>query len=204
MRFSVAVLKPAAWLLFGAAAIFAPIAAQAVTFTWNIGYNQSVGSRLGGSGTFEATLLSGTSTIGVPNGSIWQITSIEGLMSDSSSFPRTVNGLLSSYNTLSFNNQFEYVSYTNAPGASATLRPVAGDGIAFSYGSGLMINMFGNVTPGINIGTNVYLDTVQNNVILRATSVPAPLPILGLPAVLFYSRKIKKRLKQRSLAPVAG
>ena len=25
--------------------------------------------------------------------------------------------------------------------------------------------------------------------------VPAPLPILGLPAVLFYSRKLKKRIK---------
>ncbi len=66
-----------------------------------------------------------------------------------------------------------------------------------------MINMFGNVTPGINTGTNIYLDTDLNNVYLYATSVPAPLPILGLPAVLFYSRKIKKRLKQRSLTPVS-
>ncbi len=36
------------------------------------------------------------------------------------------------------------------------------------------------------------------------TEVPAPLPILGLPAILFYSRKIKKWIKQRSILPVAS
>ena len=46
------------------------------------------------------------------------------------------------------------------------------------------------------------LDPLGNNTLYTLTSatpsaaaVPAPLPILGLPAVLFYSRKLKKRIK---------
>ena len=37
--------------------------------------------------------------------------------------------------------------------------------------------------------------TTVSNFNAPAAAVPAPLPILGLPAVLFYSRKLKKRIK---------
>jgi hypothetical protein len=37
--------------------------------------------------------------------------------------------------------------------------------------------------------------TISNFSAPSAAAVPAPLPILGLPAVLFYSRKLKKRIK---------
>jgi hypothetical protein len=43
-------------------------------------------------------------------------------------------------------------------------------------------------------GTLTNGDTITLNV-GTAAAVPAPLPILGLPAVLFYSRKLKKRIK---------
>ena len=43
----------------------------------------------------------------------------------------------------------------------------------------------------INDGTRYTL----NSALPSAAAVPAPLPILGLPAVLFYSRKLKKRIK---------
>jgi hypothetical protein len=35
------------------------------------------------------------------------------------------------------------------------------------------------------------------NTLSAAASVPAPLPILGLPAVLLYARKLKARIMER-------
>ena len=45
-------------------------------------------------------------------------------------------------------------------------------------------------------GSGVNDDSLTVN-IASVAAVPGPLPILGLPAVLFYSRKLKKRIKAR-------
>ena len=51
-------------------------------------------------------------------------------------------------------------------------------------------------TLGMTQGT--YVNTLPNDTItlnVGTAAAPAPLPILGLPAVFFYSRKLKKRIK---------
>jgi hypothetical protein len=55
---------------------------------------------------------------------------------------------------------------------------------------------------GTYTGTFSNGDTITLNV--GTAAVPAPLPILGLPAVLFYSRKLKKRIKERNSTVVVG
>jgi len=66
------------------------------------------------------------------------------------------------------------MTYTNKTFSSLGLT----DGAVYSgsFGSGQVVTM--------NIGT------------ASVSAAPAPLPILGLPAVLFYSRKLKKRIKE--------
>ena len=49
-------------------------------------------------------------------------------------------------------------------------------------------------TGPFEMGNDVAYYTL-NSALPSAAAVPAPLPILGLPAVLFYSRKLKKRIK---------
>jgi len=51
------------------------------------------------------------------------------------------------------------------------------------------------MTPGTYINTLSNNDTITLNV--GTTAVPGPLPILGIPAVLLYSRNLKKRIKAR-------
>ncbi len=207
MRFSVAVLKPAAWLLFGAAAIFAPIAAQALTFRWTFTstYHPDLAQptffeSYAGDVTFGATLVSGN---------LYQIQSLSGT--------------------------FAGISVTLADGIQVFTSTTRDGTVYTSTGVPPLIpdNTFTYTTagqaflPATNLGVGMVMDggrTVNwwtsnnNDGIVRpytggfsgfmtsssVTLVPAPLPILALPAVLFYSRRIKKRLKQRSLAPVAG
>ena len=188
MRFPVAALKPAAWLMFGASAIFAPIAAQAVTMIWEFNALANVNGVLiprSGSGTLEATQVGATT---------WRIDSMGGTWAG-----EALTGVVTSYVrngiTLTSDNLFEYgPSLTN-------FRPTTGDGYAFTTA---------------NTYTNFYLlGAGRYAIIVEAPNTagspqagfvdtPAPLPLLGLPAVLFYSRKIKKRIKQRSLASVSS
>jgi len=77
--------------------------------------------------------------------------------------------------------------------------------LASDYGSGNPLA--GSQTYSQSLGTlglaagNSYNLTAGNNTITfnvstsNPAAVPAPLPILGLPAVLFYTRKLKKRIK---------
>ncbi len=194
--FPVAVLKPAAWLLFGAAAIFGSTAAQAITFPWAMSLNFS-GTNITGSGSLEATLLSGTT---------YQLTSISGTWNG-----ETILGLIGANGTaLDYNisnvrqpqpdNQFDTQGVLN-------FRPVSRNGYAFwTTGRNAIVMYLDNTVwtalscPGCVNGSS----NSSSFPTINSATVPAPLPILGLPAVLFYSRRIKKRLKQRSLAPVSG
>ncbi len=205
MRFSVAVLKPAAWLLFGAAAIFAPIAAQALTFRWTFtstyhpdllqpNFFQSEA----GDVTFGATLVSGN---------LYQIQSLSGTFAGKSVIladgiqvfaSTTRDGTLYTSTNMPLNpdNTFTYTS------AGQAFLPATNLGVGMVMDGGRTVNWWTSNNSG-----NVFPYTGGNGGFMTSSSVtlvPAPLPILALPAVLFYSRRIKKRLKQRSLAPVAG
>ncbi len=202
--FPVAVLQPAAWLLFGAAAIFAPTAAQALTFNWTLsGADSQVINGVvtqvtrTGSGTLGATLVSGTT---------YQIQSISGTWAG-----ETITGLNSSFAHLSgftytSDNQFVYdTSITNSQNFKAAASG-ASAGYSFTTAS-YWANFYPNAR-GLNGYVSESSQLFNGGVVSGAYTgsielVPAPLPILALPAVLFYSRKIKKRLKQRSLAPVS-
>ncbi len=187
MRFSVAVLKPAAWLLFGAAAIFAPIAAQAVTFNWALttqgNYSGSIVQRTG-SGTLGATLISGTT---------YQIQSISGTWNG-----EAITGLLTSVikngNSLTFDNQF-------TTSGSNQFRPASGIGYAFSTAN-YWVNVYRGGALVFSIDESSTSSSSPST--FTAEEVPAPLPILGLPAVLFYSSRLKKRIKQHNALAVVS
>ncbi len=203
MRFPVAVLKPAAWLLFGAAAIFAPIAAQALTFDWTLSGTdtQNINGVVTtitrtGSGTLGATLVTGTT---------YQIQSISGTWAG-----ETITGLNSSFTfpstgfTYTQDNQFIYDALISNP---QNFKAATGNGYALTTAS-YWANFF--AAPRSSDGylgesTRTFNGSpVSGGFTGSIQLVPAPLPILALPAVLFYSRKIKKRIKQRSLTPVSG
>jgi hypothetical protein len=90
--------------------------------------------------------------------------------------------------TLSDFNNFVFVGVTGSTDFNSDLVPQLFD-INFLSASGSLS------------GTNIFLlssttDTyTMTSAIPQSAAVPAPLPILGLPAVLFYSRKLKKRFK---------
>ncbi len=189
MAFSRSLLKPAALLLVGAAAVFGSTAAQAVTFNWDLTtqglYSGSVVQRTG-SGTLGATLISGTT---------YQIQSISGTWNG-----EAITGLLTSVikngSTFTFDNQFT----TN--GANQ-FRPASGIGYAFStqnYWVSAFAGARGLIFPLDESNTNGVGDVS----IFTAQEVPAPLPLLGLPAVLFYSRRLKKRIQQHNALAVVS
>ncbi len=189
MRFPPSLLRPAALLLVGAAAVFGSTAAQAVTFNWTLTtqglYSGSVLERTG-SGTLGATLVSGTT---------YQIQSISGTWNG-----EAITGLLTSVikngSTLTFDNQFT----TNGENQ---FRPTSGFGYAFST-QNYWVNAFAGSRGLIFPLDESNTSGVGGIPIFTAQEVPAPLPLLGLPAVLFYSRRLKKRIKQRNALAVVS
>lgn len=77
--------------------------------------------------------------------------------------------------------------------------PAGYNGGVFS-GSGTITNSSFN-SLGMNSGT--YVNTLPNDTItfnIGTSSVPGPLPILGMPPVLLFTRKLKTRIKARRTA----
>jgi hypothetical protein len=76
----------------------------------------------------------------------------------------------------------------------------SGDLLSGSYiFANLLLSDFGMTTSSTFNATYTIDGTSTSDTIsvngTTAAAAPAPLPILGLPAVLFYSRKLKKRIK---------
>ncbi len=193
-----AVLKPAAWLLFGASAVFGSTDAHAAGFYyfgWNSSFTgvSSSGPQktFSGSGTLEATqLVAGDFTQ-------WQITRIWGTWDG-----QAITGLLTEINTtLGFgydtlepiDNKFTTQNYLSLQTFGALTE--------FGYGwttASTQYNVYRKIFPDeqqafINSSGLKYAPISVSP--FNINIVPAPLPILGLPAVLFYSRRIKKRIK---------
>jgi len=73
-----------------------------------------------------------------------------------------------------------------------------------SYSSGNLsgsATFTGNSFSNLGMTTGTYVNTLSNNETVTLNvgiaAVPGPLPILGIPAVLLYSRNLKKRIKAR-------
>ena len=148
-----------------------------------------------GSGSMEATLQSGN---------IYTIDSISGTYNG-----ETITGLVSSWRLFSSTGPLYTMDNRFDSQGSNSFRPVGGNdrngGYAFTTNAGTVVRSYfylGNLSAEqlVNSGT---FNTSQGFTQTFTAQIPAPLPILGLPAMFFYSRKIKKRLKQRSLAPVS-
>jgi hypothetical protein len=204
MAFASALLKPAALLVLGASSVLGSAAAHAVTyyFGWSSNYtgiNSGTTRSFSGSGTLAATqLVAGDFTQ-------WQITRIWGTWNSG-----TITGLITEIDT-------------NPQAPPPFIEPIdnkftTSDFLTLQNFNALTEFGFGWTTA--NTQYNVYknLSTQQNNAFVNfnnlkyspndttpfnITIIPAPLPILALPAVFYYSRKIKKRMKQCSLAPIA-
>ena len=183
MRISSTLLKPAACLLLGASAVLSCSVANALTLKW-----ATTGTNANGSGTFDIAQSS------VVDGGIYTITAIRGLYND-----LNISGLLAP-GTIDFggtknDNKFQY-------DAAGTWK-VDFAGVSFAVSNGDTYTLYCNSCFGPSFGQADYNYVPQPatvpiaNQISTATAsvVPAPLPILGLPAVLFYSRKLKKRIK---------
>ena len=195
MRIPAFLLKPAACLLLGAAAVFGSTAAQAITMPWAVSYQISGGTQTG-FGTLDATLVSGTT---------YQINSISGTFNGEA--VTLVSSIRYQPNQSFFpDNLFDTQGVNN-------MAPVSANGWAFSTNNNRIIHNYlvNNNTTLINAqcsGGNCFnqasFGSPFTQISQNYATVPAPLPILGLPAVLFYSRRLTKRIQQRkALAVVA-
>lgn len=72
---------------------------------------------------------------------------------------------------------------------------------SFSVNSGDVFGFRQNSVDSIDGSAST---TVSNFDVSAAQAVPGPLPILGIPAVLLYSRNLKKRIKARREASGAA
>jgi len=176
-------MKSAALLLLGAFTVFACSVARALTFNW------SVTTSLGGFG-------SGSFTTGDPSGTVYTLTGISGswTIAGTADPIRALDSLGGATNKFNFSSN------------GSTLNVDIG-GISFFTESGEKYNIYSGSSPG-SYSPAVFFasDTGGFSSIAPDTSgssinspapVPAPLPILGLPAVLFYARKLKARIKER-------
>jgi enhancing lycopene biosynthesis protein 2 len=182
MRVLTSLLKPAAYLLLGASAVFGCSAAQALTFNWSASAVPSGSSAFvsgSGSGTFEANLSSGTTT--------YTMTSISGSWnSDAIIGPGTLAGA---------DNTFDYAGdgTLNVNGAGFAFQTATAEYNLFYGGGGY--GAANNMCDGPFGGGGCVNDGLVT--ISSVAAVPAPLPILGIPPVLVYCRKLKKRIKAR-------
>ena len=179
MRLPSTLLKAAACLLLGASFLAGTKASALTTFDWTSLVNGNPGA-----GQFAIAEDIGNLNPGVG----YLITSISG------TFNGITIGALSQPGTYLGNNNLYYYNTTND-------FAVDGNGVSFNdiNSQAIEYNIYGAGpnTPADRFGTS---DTSVSGSSFTssasvASAVPAPLPILGLPAVFFYSRKLRKRIK---------
>jgi len=172
------ILKPAAFLTLGASAIFGCSAAKALT-TYSLYYSSTSSNSLSGSLTIDENLASTTSFYNSPPS--W-LTAL--------SLTQTVAGASTTYQ-LSDYGIFRWAPNSSSIDFNSDLVPQFTD-----------INFFRS-NPGSSAPSGVGRfqmsppSSSERFTMTSATPVPGPLPILGLPAVLLYTRKLKKRIKAR-------
>jgi len=184
VRISSTLLKPGAFLLIGAF-IFLPVSAKALVFNWSFVNNSGLpvsGSSFT-SGTISGLLDNSTNTFsqdGLITATIDVATNIsapiafDGNSVYDSGYITVSGGVVTFYNFQIYSTGDSYglrFDNTNSNAASN-----------YAYAGGSSI-VYDEAVGGINPVT-----------FASVSAAPAPLPILGLPAVLFYSRKLKKRI----------
>jgi hypothetical protein len=183
MRILSTLLHSSALLLLGASAIFCDAAANALTFNWS--FNNTAGSTPGGttSGTISG-LTDGSNDFSVNTDIVVTILQSNNL-TPVPIFKSLNDGTYSSSGTI-------VVDQLNAgnPVTSYNFLMYDGTGASLNFDVAGNSNVFDNFSGyDLNPGPSATTFTTQ--------AVPAPLPILGIPAVLLYSRNLKKRIKAR-------
>lgn len=186
VRIPSTLLKSAALLLLGASFLAGTKANAVTVFDWTSNVNP-VGPS--GIGTFTINEDIGVLTPGTG----YEITNITGTFNGATiSTLLPVNGFNGNSN-LYYYNTSNFFALDN-PGVSFNADP--GSGLLVSY------NLYGAETSSATTFDND--DGISGGTFTSTASVPGPLPILGIPAVLFYTRKLKKRIKARREASSAS
>ena len=169
--------KTTACLLLGASIVLGSSAAKALTFNWYFSNELGSPNATGGitSGTITG-LDEGINDLAIKAG-------ITATMTSSTSG----NGLTVPLTWSSLGQSTGIITITSG----------SIDGYDFIFNSntsrfGAKINNYAYVIDFPAAIDQAYLTNIN---FTPSAPVPAPLPILGLPAVLFYSRKLKKRIK---------
>ena len=182
MQISSTLLKPAVCLLLCASAVLGCTAANALTFNWSFINNGGVPSSAGSTTGTITGLNEGTND--------FSIAGITATVLTSQNLP-----VPSVFNSGSAGN----IS------SSGTI--VVTGGVVTSYAVGIERQIDAATklyALRLNSGFSTYdngrgvadVSTGSSTVTFASVAdVPAPIPILGLPAVLFYSRKLKRRIR---------
>ena len=194
MRIPSTLLKPAALLLLGASTVFGCSVANALTFKWN--FNNTDGNPVN-TGTTSGTitgLVEGNNNVDSNNSLL--IATLTSSTSGNLSVPQTWSqangGLQGGFITITSGNISDY--NFNFNNGTAQFRGIKDPPTSE--------NSFVNEP---NTGTDRTASGLRDPITFTSTeAVPGPLPILGIPAVLFYTRKLKKRIKARREASSAA
>ena len=178
VRIPSTLLKPAALLLLGASTVFGCTVANALTFNWSWTPDS-------GSGNITGTISGLQDNTNAQKNGIVTVTSAP-------SAPPGGWGPWSYNSGYGFNVTGGQVTFYDAeyvgPGGRNSQALTFGNGVYTPYPS--IYSASGNINfSDFSTPVNITFTPVA------AAAVPGPLPILGLPAVLFYSRKLKARIK---------
>ena len=187
MRIPSTLLKPAALLLLGASTVFGCSVANALTFNWN--FNNTNGNPAN-TGTTSGTITGlAEGNNNVDNNNSLLIATLTSSTSGNFTVPRTWSqangGLAGGFITVTSGNISDYNFFFN--NGTAEFRGIKEPGASE--------NSFVSVP---NVGTDRTANGLRDPITFTSTeAVPGPLPILGIPAVLLWSRNLKKRIKAR-------
>ena len=216
VRVSSFLLKPAVCLLLGASAVLSSSEAKAAMII-NV-YESGTDTVFSYSGNINLSAVSGTFGPDKGSGALsprivpaFSSCGTSGVCSAFISFGTSGNLLRNAKVTYSpsspsvaFGTVVDYVSvfsstgqafgfsktYIYVPTGYQSLDSIVGAATA----SNRNLASFG-ISQGSTTTYTITNGSVSDTITVSASAVPAPLPILGLPAVLIYSRKLKKRIK---------
>ena len=212
MKLSVSFLRPAAGLLFGLSAVVYSKPAHAVMIVnatesgGNVIFNYSGSLNTSGLNYAYTGILSNVSLVNPSRPDPAYPTTPQGYFLG-------VGGSASPINYDGYNTSTSFLPYGTGAifyNTSTNSGDIFGFGfgevsLPESYASGTSLSgsatFTGESFSSLGMTTGTYVNTLSNNDTITlnvgTVPVPGPLPILGIPAVLLYSRNLKKRIKAR-------
>ena len=191
VRIPSTLLKPAVCLLLGASTVFGCSVANALTFNWSVDTDDPTLTGSGG----------GTFTTSAPAGNVYTITGATGSWTDSINGTQSITGVSFADNDFTSyipDNTFSYFGPGDLNVTSRGISLLLANGFAYNLSGFLGDDVYSTINKVVLYDTPSTVSQYAvgvNATNVQLSAVPGPLPILGLPAVLFYSRKLKARIK---------